>query len=335
MDEGYQWLQSIADRMRDDVEKGAAPRPEQLTVRQLLQRFGYQRRGDLINSQIRNGLDKFKLRTDQDVTVAWLDSPITIELDSDAPGARDTRRTSDPTHRIAALAAANRRPTSIKPESPLREATTIMQMHDYSRLPVMKNDRNVSGMVTWESIGSRLALGRECTYVRQCMEPAEVAPGTTRLFDAIGIVSKHGYVLVRGTDRVITGIVTATDLTEQLGQFAGPFLFVGEIEGHLRNLIHGYFTLEELQAASGDDRPIEGSSDLTFGGYCRLLESADNWERLGLGIDRAEFIRHLNAVRDMRNDVMHFNPDGLGGDQRKTLQNVARFFDQLARMVGG
>ena len=335
MDEGYQWLQSIADRMNSDVAKGAAPRPEQLTVRGLLQRFGYQRRSDWINSHIRNGLEKFKLRMDQDVTVAWLDSPITIELDSDATGAPDTPRTSDPTHRVAALAAANRRPARVKPESPLREATTIMQMNGYSRLPVMKNERDVSGMVTWQSIGSRLALGRECTYVRQCMEPAEVAPGTTRLFDAIRIVSKHGYVLVRGTDRTITGMVTATDLTEQLGQFAGPFLFVGEIEGHLRNLIHGHFTLEELQAASGKDRPIEGSSDLTFGGYCRLLASADNWERLGLGIDRAEFIRRLNAVREMRNDVMHFNPDGPGGDQRKTLQNVARFFDQLARMIGG
>ena len=334
MDEGYQWLQSIADRMNDDVKKGAAPRSEQLTVRQLLQRFGYQRRRDGINSHIRNGLEKFKLRTDQDFTVAWLDSSITIELDSNAPGAPKTPRTSDPTHRVAALAAANRSLVKVKPESPLREATTIMQMNGYSRLPVMKNDRDVSGMVTWASIGSRLTLGRECTYVRQCMEPAEVVPGTTRLLDAIVIVSKHGYVLVRGTDRTITGMVTATDLTEQLGEFAGPFLFVGEIEGHLRNLIQGQFTLEELQAASGDDRPIEGSSNLTFGGYCRLLESADNWERLGLGIDRAEFIRNLHAVRDMRNDVMHFNPDGLDGDQRKILRNVARFFDQLARMIG-
>ena len=151
MDEGYQWLQSIAVRMNGDAAKGAAPRLEKLTVRQLLQRFGYQRRSDWINSHIRNGLEKFKLRMDQDVTVAWLDSPITIELDSDAPGAPDTPRTSDPTHRVAALAAANRRPASVKPESPLREATTIMQMNGYSRLPVMKNERDVSGMVTWES----------------------------------------------------------------------------------------------------------------------------------------------------------------------------------------
>ena len=121
-------------------------------------------------------------------------------------------------------------------------------------------------------------------------------------------------------------MVTATDLTDQLGQFAGPFLFVGEIEGHLRNLIHGKFTLEELQAAStGENRPIEGSSDLTFGGFCRLLENADNWERSASrhrssGVHQA----HLNAVREMRNDVMHFNPDGLGGDQREKFSGTSR-----------
>ena len=30
---------------------------------------------------------------------------------------------------------------------------------------------------------------------------------------------------------------------------------------------------------------------------------------------------------------MHFNPDGIHGDKRKTLRNVARFFDQLARTI--
>ena len=160
MEAGYTWLKSVADRMKGDVAKGAAPRPEQLTVRELLAKFDYQRRSDWINNHIRNGLERFKLRTDQDVTSAWIDLPITIELDSDAPDASDTPHISDPTHRVSALPAANRPPASVKPESPLREATTIMQMNGYSRLPVMKNERDVSGIVTWESIGTPLALGR-------------------------------------------------------------------------------------------------------------------------------------------------------------------------------
>ena len=333
MDAGYKWLKSIADRMNREVAKGAAPRPERLTVRQLLEKFGSQRRSDRINNHIRNGLEQFKLRTNQDVTVAWIDSSITIELDSDAERASESPRTSDPTHRVSGLAAANHKPASVKPESPLQEATTIMQMNGYARLPVMKNERDVAGIVTWQSIGTRLVLRRECTHVRQCMEPAEVIPETTPLFDAIRVVSQHGYVLVRGPDRTITGMVTEADLSHQLGQFAGPFLFVGEIEGHLRNLVHGNFTLEELQAASAGDKPIEGSSDLTFGGFCRLLENTGNWERLNLGVDRVEFIKHLNSVREMRNDLMHFNPDGIGDEHRETLRNVARFFDQLARAI--
>ena len=333
MDEGYNWLKSVADRMKRDVAKGAAPGTERLTVRELLEKFGFQRRGDRINNHIRNELDRLGLRTDQDITVVWLDSSITIELDSEASGASETPRTSDPTYRVSMIPAANRKPASVERDNYLQEATTVMQMNGYSRLPVMKNERDVAGIVTWESIGTRLALGRDCTYVRQCMEPAEVIPGTTRLFDAIGIVTKHGYVLVRGVDRTITGIVTVTDLTDQLGQFAAPFLFVGEIEGHLRNLIHGKFTLDQLNAASFQQEPVEGSSDLTFGGFCRLLENTANWKQLNLAIDRAEFIKRLNSVREMRNDVMHFNPDGIGEDRRKTLRSVARFFDKLARTM--
>ena len=178
-----------------------------------------------------------------------------------------------------------------------------------------------------------MALGCECRLVNQCMVQAEVISIDTRLFDAISRISDHEYVLVQAADKIITGIVTATDLSHLLRQLAGPFLLIGEIEGHLRNFIHGKFTLEQLQAASGEERPIEGSADLTFGGYQRLLAKRDNWERLKLGIDRREFIAHLDFVRKIRNEVMHFNPDGLDEDRRTTLRNVARFFDQLAGMT--
>ena len=97
--------------------------------------------------------------------------------------------------------------------------------------------------------------------------------------DAIQVVAEHGYLLVRGADRTITGIVTATDLSNQLMQLAGPFLFIGEIEGYLRQLIYKKFTIEQLrgEAPSFDSgRTINGSADLTLGGYCRLLVKEDN-----------------------------------------------------------
>ena len=103
MDEGYQWLKDVADRMNRDVDKGAAAKPERLTVRKLLKRFGYERRGEAINNHIRNGLEEFKLRTDQDFTIAWIDSKITIELDSATPDASRAPRTTDPTLRVRML----------------------------------------------------------------------------------------------------------------------------------------------------------------------------------------------------------------------------------------
>jgi len=333
MDEGYHWLKAIADQMKSDVKKGARAKPERLTVRQLLQRFGYQRRGDWINNHIRNGFEKFGLHANKDFRFAWVDSEIAIELDSGAPGSRHVSRMTDPTLRVGILGAAHKKPTSVKPESPLTEATTKMQLNDYSRLPVMKNEREVVGIVTWESIGARLALGCECRQVNQCMVQAEVISIDTRLFDAISRISDHEYVLVQAADKVITGIGTATDLSHLLKQLAGPFLLIGEIEGHLRNFIHGKFTLDQLQAAAGEERLIEGSADLTLGGYQRLLGNKDNWARLKLCIDRKEFIAHLDFVRRIRNEVMHFNPDGLDEDRRTTLRNVARFFDQLAGMT--
>jgi len=333
MDEGYKWLESIAERMKRDKKKGAAPRPQHLTVRELLAKFGFRRRGEGINTRIQDGFDKCGLQTDPDFTVVGLHSLIKIELDSKASGESETPWTSDPTYRISMIPAANRPPESVKDESSLREATTIMHMKGYSRLPVMKNERRVSGVVSWESIGSRLALGSKYSHVHECMEPPVVVSATTRLFDTIGIIRKHGYVLVQAKDETITGIVTQADLTEQLSHFAGPFLFLSEIEGHLRNLIHNKFTLDELRAASDPERTIEGSSDLTFGGYWRLLENPTNWDRLNLVIDRREFIKRLKSVNKLRNDVMHFNPAGIAEDQRNTLRNVARFFDKLARTV--
>ena len=334
MDPGYEWLENIATSMREAIANRAAPTAKQVTVRELIGQFGYQKRGDFINSHIRNALEKTHLSTDPDFAVGWIDSTVTIRLESDVPDVPKRLYTSDPTHRIGSLEAANRRPIGVHPDSPLNAATTVMQLHDYSQLPVMKNERDLVGMISWKSVGARLSLDQRCQYVRECLDSAEEVPDTCPLFEALVKIAEHGYVLVRGEDRKINGIVTATDLSLQFMQLAGPFLLVGEIEGHLRHLIHGRFTLEQLQAASVSEEghPIGGSGDLTLGGYCRLLENKDNWELLRLNIDRVEFVKHLDAVRQIRNNVMHFNPDGPSEEETRQLRDIARFFENLVRI---
>lgn len=335
---GDKWLTEIAQRMKDEFENDNAETPERLTVRELIGKYGFLRRRDWINNRIQNRLDELDLVAVPDFTNQWLDTTIAIELDPEITGGPSHGERPDPTRRVYSLEAAHNKPTCVKSGDKLNVATALMLLRDYSQLPVMDNDHDVKGIISWQSIGARLALERECEYVHQCMEPAVQIPKVeipkeAPLFEAISIIAEQGYVLVR--DRVakntISGIVTATDLSNQFALLAEPFLRIGEIEGHLRNLIHRKFTLEELKEAAIGDK-IEGSSDLTLGDYQQLLGRPEHWERLKLNIDRRKFVKHLDRVREIRNELMHFTSDGISDEDMQLLRDVARFFDDLVRM---
>jgi hypothetical protein len=125
-------------------------------------------------------------------------------------------------------------------------------------------------------------------------------------------------------------------LTIQFRNLAEPFLLIGEIENQVRKLIHGKFSAEELQDARKEndpDRVIDGVAGLTFGDYVHLVENEDWWTKLMLKIDRAEFVKRLDHVRKIRNDVMHFDPDGLSDDDITSLRDFSIFLRTL-RKVG-
>ena len=333
---GERKLEDIAEQMKTDQEKGMKPSKIQVSVREFMRWFGYERRGKYIVSRIRNKMDDLEIRTVPDFEFVYIDTRIRFELLPQRVGSSKVLEgPDDPTVRIGALAAANKMPSSVKPDEALEVATTLMQIKDYSQLPVMVNRRGVKGIITWRSIGNRLALGHECSLVRECMDPAQDISIAAPLFNAIEDISEHGYVLVRGKDLKITGIVTASDVVNQFRQLAGPFLAIGEIEGHLRRLIHRRFTVDELKKASldeGEESRIGGLADLTFGDYVRLLEKKQNWRRLDLYIDRVGFIKALEEIRKIRNDVLHFDPEGLDPDYESSIEDFVKFFRDLVRM---
>ncbi len=325
--QAHEKLKTIADRMKAERDGGAMPVAELTTVRELLGWFNYSRRSDRLIRRIRTKFAELDLRTDPDFERQHIDGDISIELDMEATGVR--KEPVDPTVRIGVLPTAHRPPTSVRPTDPLDKATTNMLIHDFSQLPVMVNPRDVKGVVSWRSIGTAFALGRLGDEVRHGMEEHREIAIDAPFFDAIKDIWEHGYVLVRDLDRTISGIVTASDFARQFAQLAQPFLVIGEIELHLRNLV-SKFTLSEMAEASDDpDRPIEGSWDLNFGAYCRLLAKRDRWDKLGLRVDRATFMRNLDQVREMRNEVMHFAPDGLDPDEVDKLERVAMFLRML------
>ena len=114
-------------------------------------------------------------------------------------------------------------------------------------------------------------------------------------------------------------------------QLAGPFLVIGEIEGYLRMLVHNRLDVEDF-AGLGEGRNIAGVADLTLGDYCRLLQDGSLWNRLNVGADPSRFIEHLDRVREIRNDIMHFSPEEDDPDDMRTLQGFARYLRELLDM---
>jgi CBS domain-containing protein len=319
------------------LKKGVAPSRE--TVRTFLLWFGAERRGYNVIRRVRNALKRHGLTTTPDFEYIWLDGTIgfiatpAVNTPTAAPSGAAL---PDPIFRIGRLDAANKAPVSVKPDSTLAQAVTVMLTNDFSQLPVMTGPRDLKGIISWKTIGSRLALKRPCMKVRDAMEPAQVVSIDESLFDAIAKIASHDYVLVQATDKSFTGIVTASDFNFQFQALAEPFLLVGEIENGLRGILHQKFSLKELEEAKapGDDgRTIESPSDLTLGEYMRLIEPERRWKKLRIEIDRVEFLARLNRVREVRNDVMHFDPDGLDPADLVFLREFAQFLKRL-RDVG-
>lgn len=328
----------------------------QETVRTILSWFEAKRRGIYVINSIQNALAEVGLTTDPDFTSVYIDAevrivsaqqlesnPIETQLVEEPTGLPDATvevtsekficgAIEDPTFRIGKLESANNQPISVSPDSTLIEATTLMMLHDFSHLPVMQGEREIKGVISWESIGKRQALKHPCEKVKDCMETLvpEVSAESS-LFSAIDLIVKYGYVLVRQKDKKVSGIVTTTDLSLQFRQLAEPFLLIGEIENHIRRLLDGKFTNEQLTPIQNRDesRTISTIADLTFGEYLRLLEKPEHWESLQIPVDRAIFTKQLHQVRELRNDVMHFDPDPF---EDKDIQ-MLRLFTNFMRVL--
>jgi CBS domain-containing protein len=309
-------------------------------------------------SVIRSELQQAGLETDPDFESAYIDSPIKIQLTKvadrppsdhhpasvDAANNMDTAQAiglslsgayADPTFRISKLKAANREPIFISPDGTIQQAVTELMANDFSQLPVMTSARDVKGMITWGSIGTRLSVGKSGKYVRDFMDAHNEIRAEASLFQAIPTIVQHQYVLVRGNDNRITGIVTASDLSLQFQQLAEPFLLLGEIENHIRRILGECFSPDELasfQDTRTGKRAISSVADLGFGEYIRILENDDRWQRLKLSIDRTVFCTQLDKIRTIRNDVMHFDPDGIVEADLDRLRDFAYFLQRLQTM---
>ncbi|HRE76292.1 MAG TPA: CBS domain-containing protein [Flavobacterium sp.] len=338
--------------IKQKLDKGEKVEP--ISVRNFLHWFwGSQRRGWWVVTVIRNNLKKNGLETLPDFNSVYIDSLIefrkvtpekkhdnnndTNEPENIAEKSTDeVMNFDDPTYRISRLEAANKELIFVKPDSELSEAITLMMTHDFSQLPVMQQQkRGLKGVISWRSIGQKLAVKKNSIIVRELMEPNfQLISEETSLFKALPVIIEHDYILVKNKADEICGIVTASDLSLQFKQLTEPFLLVAEIENHVRQILASLnkVELENGKDSKDENRKIETVADLTFGEYQRICQVPEIWIKLNLSIDRKIFCSELDKIRIIRNNIMHFDPDGLETESTETLRNFVRLLQTLRNL---
>ena len=62
------------------------------------------------------------------------------------------------------------------------------------------------------------------------------------------------------------------------------------------------------------------------------MENPKQWERIGLkSVDRTLFIQSLQEVREIRNDIMHIDPEGIDDASRAKLKAMGDYLTKLAK----
>jgi hypothetical protein len=105
---------------------------------------------------------------------------------------------------------------------------------------------------------------------------------------------------------------------------------------HVRRLLAGKIGGEDFDALANDAPPMptpKNIADLTFGQYVRLVQHPKIWPKLNLKIDSGVLTSLLEEVRLIRNDVMHFDPDPMTGDELDKLKLAVNFMQRIQELL--
>ncbi len=238
----------------------------------------------------------------------------------------------DPVFRLGKLAAANRAPTTVNPETPLSQAVTKMMLDDFSQLPVITSLYRVEGAVSWKSIAQAYALRATPVLVKDCLGYAPVYSADDSVFEAIDDIMQYGFTLVSARKK-LQGIVTLVDVASEFRGSFEPFVLIGEIERHLRQLIDRQLPLAMLRSlcSASEQHPIDSAADLSFGQYQRLLQREDVWQLCGLRVDRVETVKRVDQLREIRNEMMHFQSEAISEQNLQDIRDFAMFLREILR----
>jgi len=137
-------------------------------------------------------------------------------------------------------------------------------------------------------------------------------------------------------ENVVTGILTAADLSGELRNRVQPFTVLEEIEQRLRKAVSS-LSVEDLRGSfpDGDSRAkkINSPKDLKLGNYSYLLNDETRWTALAWPYERADMVNRLRKVASYRNSIAHWDIDfpGQGSAELAHAKQVLRLLKVIVR----
>ncbi|MEU4794952.1 CBS domain-containing protein [Streptomyces sp. NPDC023327] len=350
-------------RLKEARRQADAKAPVTLTVRDLLGWWGASRRGYVVTERVAAELANHGLSTVPDFAAVGIDDRVTLAITSgdaedeedtteqgpvagqEEPGESDIPRLATPSDNeedkgepiqgqtVGNLPSALKGVVSVSSSASFEEVFTKMRLNGYSQLPVLGGPRNLRGAVTWESIARARYANSEAPF-SDAIVAAHAVSYADHLIDVLPDLERFGFLLVKDQTNQIAGIITIADVAAEYGATARPFLLIGDLDRQLRRVISEGLDLAEVVALCDPDgrRKLAAFDQLSYGDYQQVLGNQLQWDKLGWPLDRKSFIARLDELREIRNELMHFNDkDKVGDSAIPMLRNMI----ELLREHGG
>ena len=214
----------------------------------------------------------------------------------------------------------------------LKTASTVMRMHNFSQLLVVKQTPTKSkdkcgvhydqvvGCFSWESFAqAAIQLGSGFSLETQ-IEPFVDKKGSEKfvcvkytepVIDVALKLQNHEYVIAVDERDFVKAFVTPYDISKLYLELVKPYSELQKIELILKKIVEKISPEKKkaclLECRQDDSEEIVRRFDsncFTFGDYKVLLEHEWNPD---ISLDKAYFFKCFREIIGLRNDAMHFN----------------------------
>ncbi|MGW3625693.1 CBS domain-containing protein [Streptomyces sp. NPDC000880] len=322
----------------------------QLAARDLIGLWGWSRRTVGVTELVDAELAARELTVEPHFNSVRLDDLVTVSAATDDTEDTDEVSEQDPSlssHQSSSLGTQSRKAavekdlgwrigtlpfardvTTIAVDGDLGLAYFHMVESDFSQLPVVDRNGRVRGVVTWQSIARAKLTGRGHSIAEVTDRDAPTAREHEELFSRIQDLRQHGFLVIVDAEHVVTGVLTASDIADQLKLRIEPFTLLEEVELRLRRTLNR-FDQDDLPTRTKNILAKNGQ--ITLGEYRSVFEEPNLWKQLNWPFDQQSFLERLDVVKEFRNSVAHWDVDA--PEAEREAVDTTRQFLRLLQLV--